>query len=377
MTKRKINDIIESTNDFGKNVKQMRANKTKRQKIVTGFTSAVAFILVFGCGLLIGADAYIESKLNRIEYDDGTQEWSGVDIDDPQYDLDNNGGVPLLPDDFVDPEADDTVPVQKPSDNSGAQNPKPDIENQTDEVINILLIGADTLTGVGRSDTMILMSINKTDKRIVLTSLMRDMWVSIPGHKNNRLNASHSAGGPTLLMETIYANFGIKVDKYVKVDFSSFKKAVDIIGGIDLTVNENNYDYFSRYYSGVSVGSVVHLDGAEALKYSRNRQFKQGDFIRTLHQRDMLTQFAKQLAQKSLQEIDKVLNTVLDYVVTNIPKQELKDYIGDAITYLGYNMDTARLPCAGSFKNADKNGRAVLEVDFDMNILYLKTKIYG
>ena len=354
----------------------MKVKKTPLQKVVTILTSITAFGLIVACCLLLAMDAYIESKLNRIDYDDGTEEWSGVDIDDPQYDLDENDGVPLLPDDFVDPEADDTIPEQKPSDDNQTQNPKPDtdslIQNQTDEVINILLIGADTLTGVGRSDTMILMSINKTDKRIVLTSLMRDMWVSIPGHKENRLNAAHSAGGPTLLMETLYENFGIEVEQYVKVDFSSFKAAVDVIGGIDITVNENNYDYFKT-----SVGTVIHLDGETALKYARNRNFSQGDFIRTLHQRDLLTQFAKQLAQKSLNEIDTVLNTVLDYVRTNIPKEELKNYIGDAITYLGYDMDTARLPCAGSFKNANKNGRAVLEVDFDMNILYLKTKIYG
>jgi len=352
----------------------MKIKKSVRQKVVTVLTTIASLIIISGCVLLLAADAYIDSKLNMISYDDGTEEWSGVDIDDPEYDKDEEEGVPVLPDDFKDPEAGD-IEVLPPLGSDENENSGFDYDD--DDVINILLIGADTLSGVGRSDTMILASINTNDNRIVLTSLMRDMWVSIPGKNNNRLNAAHSAGGPDLLMETIYVNFDIKVDQYVKVDFSSFKKAVDAIGGIDITVNENNYDFFSRNYSHVSIGKVIHLDGEKALKYARDRNYSQGDFIRTLHQRDLLTQFAKQLSQKSLEEIDNVINIVLGYVRTNIPKEELKDYIGDAITYLSYNIETARLPCAGSFKNANKNGRAVLEVDFDMNIHFLKTKIYG
>lgn len=350
----------------------MKIKKTTRQKVVTVLTAIAAFLVVCGCVLLLAFDAYIDSKLNLISYDDGTEDWSGVDIDDPEYDLDE--GVPILPDDFVDPEAGD-IEVLPPLGTD--ENENSGFDYGDDNIINILLIGADTLTGTGRSDTMILVSVNTDDKRIVLTSLMRDMWVSIPDHNNNRLNAAHSAGGPELLMETIYVNFHIKVDKYVKVDFSSFKKAVDAIGGIDITVNENNYDFFSRNYSDVYLGKVIHLDGSKALLYARDRNYSQGDFIRTLHQRDLLTQFAKQLAKKSLEEIDSVINLVLGYVRTNIPKEELKNYIGDALVYLSYDIETARLPCAGSFKNANINGRAVLEVDFDMNIHFIMTKIYG
>ncbi len=350
----------------------MKLKKTTRQRVVTVITTIAAVLLICGCVMLLAVDAYLDSKLDKITYDDGTEDWSGVDIDDPNYDLDE--GVPVLPDDFKDPEGGD-IEVLPPLGSDENQNSGFDYDD--DKVINILLIGADTLNGTGRSDTMILASLNTDDKRVVLTSLMRDMWVAIPDHNNNRINAAHSAGGPELLMETIYVNFDVKVDKYVKVDFSSFKKAVDVVGGIDITVNENNYDFFSRNYSKVSLGKVIHLDGEKALKYARDRNYRQGDFIRTLHQRDLLTQFAKQLSQKSLEEIDSVINLVLGYVRTNIPKEELKDYIANALVYLNYDIDTARLPCAGSFKNADKNGRAVLEVDFDMNIHYLKTKIYG
>ncbi len=353
----------------------LKKRKTLRQKLVTVFAVFMCLILVFACSLLLGADMYLDSKLNYISYDDGTEEWSGADIDAPDYDLDE--GVPLLPDDFQDPEEDDVVLPPANNDDNSNTEVKPDAEKPKDNVINILLIGADTLTGAGRSDTMILLSVNTDDRRVVLTSFMRDSWVSIPGRNQNRLNAAHAAGGPALLMQTLYENFGISVDQYVKVDFSSFKKAVDVIGGIDITVNENNYDYFSKKYSGISLGTVKHLNGEEALLYARDRNYSQGDFIRTLHQRDLLTQFAKQMSSKSLSEIDALLNLVLGYVRTNIPKEELKDYIGESITYLGYDITTARVPCAGSFKNANKNGRAVLEIDIPMNIQYVNTKIYG
>ena len=98
------------------------------------------------------------------------------------------------------------------------------------DVYNILVIGSDIRNKdeMGRSDAMILLSVNQKKKTIYMTSIMRDIYASIPGYGNNRINAAYAFGGADLLMETIKENFGVEVDKYISVDFYSFVDIVDI-----------------------------------------------------------------------------------------------------------------------------------------------------
>ncbi|MBO5870559.1 MAG: LCP family protein, partial [Clostridia bacterium] len=254
------------------------------------------------------------------------------------------------------------------------------------DVINILLIGADTISGqYARSDTMILMSINNIKKRIVFTSFMRDTYVSIPGYYNNRLNAAFAAGGPSLLIKTIKLNFDIEIDHYFMVGISAFEQAVDIIGGFDITVNSVNYNYFKSFkqLQGLTQEQatdgthVIHLNGGTALGYARSRNFYDGDFTRTLHQRDLLTQFASNCKGKSLTQLHGLLKAVLPYVVTNMPKETLKSMVWDVLTYISYDITDARVPCAGSFNFANIGGMEVLTINFPANERYVKAKIYG
>lgn len=254
------------------------------------------------------------------------------------------------------------------------------------DLINILLIGSDSRDkSQGRSDSMIILSINKTKKTLTFTSLMRDLYVSIPGHKDNRINAAYSAGGPALLMKTIAQNFGIQLDYYVRVGFSSFQCAVDALGGIDIKVNSNNYDYFKRFDSIGSLSKeqatdgtrVVHIDGATALSYARNRSFAGSDFTRTLHQRDLLSQLVTNCKGSSLSELHEMLKTVLPYVVTNIPKDMLKMMVFEALDYIGYDVVTARVPCNGAYKNDKIRGMSVLVPDMQKNKKYLYSVIFG
>ena len=401
----------------------------KRILIIIGIILLILSFIAVSAFRIV--DEYIDNALDLVSYDENSEtEWSGVDIDDPSYGLDDNMGVDFS--DFVDPEADtDTDPSYRPetsepdvsvpetsapetSDSGSDKNqddgndyvpPPPEPPYEPDytiieglfdgdnvaeeydkEVINILLIGADTMSGKSaRSDTMILMSINNIKKRIVFTSFMRDTYVSIPGRKNNRLNAAFAAGGPTLLIKTIKQNFDIDIDYYVMVSISSFEQAVDVIGGIDLTVNGDNYNYFKSWngIKGLTEAEAtngthtVHLNGGKALAYARSRNFSNGDFTRTLHQRDLLLQFASQCKQKSLSDLHNLLKSVLPYVQTNIPKDTLKSMIWNVLTYISYDFSDARVPCPGSFNYAKIDGREVLSINFEANIKYLKAKIYG
>ncbi len=426
----------ENTQKPENNIAPKKKKWSVKKKILVTLAIIFGLLLLLIGGAFLAVDIYLDNMLDYISYDNVSDySWNGVDIDDPSYGVDGDMGISW--DEFSDPDAgrdesfdvsdipdisdipDESLPdipdesddndngsgssnTSRPSGGGSTRPPeqfKPDYEiiegifdddfitdAEEKDVVNILLIGADTISGKSaRSDTMILMSINNVKKRIVFTSLMRDTYVTIPGYKNNRLNAAFAAGGPRLLIKTIKQNFDITVDYYFTVSIASFESAVDVIGGIDITVNENNYDYFKNFpeikwlnkNEAMNGTHTVHLNGSKALGYARSRAYSNGDFTRTLHQRDLLTQFVNSCKGASLEELHSLLKSVLPYVVTDMPKETLKSMIWDVLDYVSYTVTDGRVPCPGSFKYANINGREVLSIDFEKNRQYLKAKIYG
>lgn len=375
----------------------------KRKTLITIIAILLVPLLLIG-GIVIALQEHYLGLITYVSDD----EWSGVDIDASGYGVDEDDMGLDMSGGFVDPEGNGGNGNGNGGSGNGSGNyvppPSPDGDpnyeildglfeanfNVTDkyekEVINILLIGADT-TGDNRarSDTMILMSINTIKKRVVLTSFMRDSYLSIPGYKDNRLNAAHSAGGPKLLMKTIEHNFDIKIDYYVRVGFESFKKAVNAIGGIDIQVNKDNYDHFKNrgMLKGLTKAQAtdgthtIHLSGTDALDYARNRSFPAADFTRTLHQRDLLTQVFNSMKDSSLAEIHEVLEAVLPYVATDMPKDVLRSLVWSALEYISYDISNARMPCADSFRLTRIRGMSVVDINEEANAKYLKAVIYG
>ena len=160
-------------------------------------------------------------------------------------------------------------------------------------VTNILLIGNDSRENGedGRSDAMILLSISNKTKKIYMTSLLRDMYVEIPGYKDNRLNAAYSYGGAELLMETIEQNFDIHISRYV-------------------------LDYFDDLSGG-----MVHLNGPQALAYCRNRYIGT-DFGRTERQRKVLTEVIHKLPKGVLTNPKGLIDGLMQNLTTNLTQTE-------------------------------------------------------
>ena len=115
--------------------------------------------------------------------------------------------------------------------------------DKVNELQHILLLGIDARPGqtTGRSDTMIILTVDTNNQKIKLMSLMRDIIVAIPGRENNRLNSAYYFGGPDLLLQTIENNFGIHIEHYVGVNFSLLADLIDQIGGLTLTVESEYY----------------------------------------------------------------------------------------------------------------------------------------
>lgn len=186
-------------------------------------------------------------------------------------------------------------------------------------VINILLVGSDhgAIKGDhGRSDSIMIATVNFKTKELKLTSLMRDMYVEIPGHGHNKLNAAYAFGGVELLYQTIAKNFGIKIDKYCVVDFSTFEKVINKVGGVEISLEEkeakylNTTNYISKKkYRNVKVGKQT-LNGNQALGYARvryvvSKKYGDGDFGRTGRQRAVLQAALNKVLQQSHFLFDK------------------------------------------------------------------------
>lgn len=264
---------------------------------------------------------------------------------------------------------------------------------QEEGVVNILLIGNDSRSDGedGRSDAMILLSVSKKTEKIYMTSLLRDMYVEIPGYKGNRLNAAYAYGGAELLMDTIEHNFDITVNRYVLVNFEAFANVVDAVGGIELELSSQEVEYVNAYlweynvltnrpegtdYMDTSVSGLVHLNGAQALSYTRNR-YLGTDFGRTERQRKVLAQIIQKLPKAMVTNPKELINGLTTNLTTNLTQQECVQLCFWAAGALSYDMEQNSIPLEGTYTNATIRDMSVLEVDFETNKEFIRKNIYG
>ncbi len=277
--------------------------------------------------------------------------------------------------------------------NYAAVDSMTDLPMSEDGVVNILLIGNDSRKNEddGRSDAMILLSVSSKTRKIYMTSLLRDIYVEIPGHDNNRLNAAYSFGGAELLMETVEKNFDIPVHRYVQVNFEAFVGMVDSVGGVDLELTEKEIEYVNGYLveynmltdrpqgtdnMDTGASGMVHLNGPQALAYCRNR-YLGTDFGRTERQRKVLTEVIKKIPGALLTNGSGLIDALMPNLTTNLTKNEcfrLSLMAGKGLTY---DIAADSIPQPGTYRDATIRKMSVLEVDFEANRRYLKEKLYG
>lgn len=257
-------------------------------------------------------------------------------------------------------------------------------------VFNILLIGTDARTKGenSRSDAMILVSINKKNKTIIATSLLRDIYLQIPGKNNNRLNAACAFGGPELLMDTIEQNFKVAVDRYVSVDFYVFMDIVDAVGGVTVNVTKEEIPIINDYIAelnrlqGEENGvdyltspGELKLNGKQALGYARNRYIGT-DFERTARQRRVLEQAFDKVKKLNLLELNKLLNQLLPEITTDLSEGDIFSLILSLPKYTGYEVNQWSIPVDNSYQFMRIRGMEVITLDFNRNIEALRAKIY-
>lgn len=237
------------------------------------------------------------------------------------------------------------------------------VENKV--ISNILLIGVETFEGAENTDTMIIASLDSKNNVIKLTSLMRDLYVEIPGYRNNKLNSVYARKGISLLYDTIEQDFGIKMDGYVLVNFDNFEQIVDYLGGVDieLTATEAQYLRNTNYISDPRYRNVVegvqHMNGNQVLGYCRIRKVstktENSDFGRTQRQRIVLQKMFEKLRKKNVIQLGLIMNNILSNIdiKTDISKTDYNHYLQQAV-YLEKNaIQTLRIPEDG-FYNSER-----------------------
>ncbi len=238
-------------------------------------------------------------------------------------------------------------------------------------IVNILLIGQDRREGeeTARSDSMILCTYHRKTGNVTMTSFLRDLYVPIPGHHNNRINAAYSEGGAALLDRTLRENFDLHIDGNIEVDFSQFSQIIDLLGGVQLELREDEAAEINKETgSGLSAGVQV-LNGEQALTYARIRKLDaDGDFSRTSRQRKLMNALLgsyRNIKWKDLlpliDELLPLISTDMNYGRLVLLAMEILPKLSDA------QITSQRIPADGTFTDEKIDGMAVLSADLEAN----------
>lgn len=261
-------------------------------------------------------------------------------------------------------------------------------------VTNVLIIGTDgrTESDRGRSDSMILISLNSKTNEMIMTSFLRDCYVEIRGHGKDKLNASYAYGGPELLMDTIESNFNIKIDDYLSINFSTFASVIDSAGGVKISLSDEEAEAVNvilmsevnelmgddRNSDLLSGGGNILLNGKQALSYSRIRSVGKWDLERTSRQRKVITALIKKARSEGVSFVGRLTKKALPYITTNMDKKELYLLSLRVPLLLNYDIAQLQIPTDGTFTNVSGTPSGdVLETDFESNKKIIADKIFA
>ncbi|MBP3568850.1 MAG: LCP family protein [Lachnospiraceae bacterium] len=245
--------------------------------------------------------------------------------------------------------------------------PKPPVTIMDDEdVINVLLLGEENIYGAkrGRTDAILLVSIDLNGGPLKIVSFQRDLYVSIKGYEDDRLNASYAYGGASLIMDTIEKNFGVDIDSYVKVNFEGFENIIDQLGGLEisLTAKESEYLNTTKYISKPSqrntVAGTQTMTGSQVLGYCRVRYVPTAEGLRddrgrNYRHRVVLQAIFNKFKEKSFSELVTIMGQCFSYVSAPADLEDLAvDCLSAVIENRMFEIDTMQVPQSGKFTNA-------------------------
>lgn len=213
-----------------------------------------------------------------------------------------------------------------------------------EEIINIALFGIDSEDGVaGRSDAIMVATIDPIHNKLKLTSIMRDSYVNIPDIGMDKINHAYAFGGPQLAIKTINENFGLDITDYMSVNFTSLPVIIDILGGVEINITDEEVPHIP----GVNSAGTYTLNGDQALSYSRIRYASGGDYVRTERQRTVLNALFNKASTLSVTALPGLLNEVLPHVQTSMNTSDILSLGTKALGVVSNGLSQDRFPRDG------------------------------
>lgn len=224
-------------------------------------------------------------------------------------------------------------------------------ENDFKNVKNFVLFGIDTQSSgdgqddpefIGRTDTIMIVSINQKYKSIKLISIPRDTYAEIEGYSKTKINHAFAFGGAQLAIKTINQNFDLNITEYATVDFARLVHIINYMGGIDVYITSAERDYINKRsseiyditgndYKYLSSYGNVHLDGEQAVMHSRNRSVGDGDFERARRQRMVIEAMFSKISSMDAGEIYNFIDVLFKEITTNINILDYMGLLGDIV----------------------------------------------
>lgn len=222
-------------------------------------------------------------------------------------------------------------------------------KDEFNDIVNVALFGSDSRDmsndEAGRSDSIMIASINPTKKNIKLISIPRDTYVNVPGYGKAKINHAYAYGSEQLSIKTINSNFGLNIDKYITVNFEGLINIINEVGGIELTITKDEMNVLNDYlkesykisgktYTPMNKYGKVTLNGEQALAHSRNR-YVGNDFTRANRQRDVLMALFTKISTMDKTKILSLMDSFLEEVKTNMNITSYMGLITSVISNIG------------------------------------------
>ncbi|MDM0500701.1 LCP family protein [Clostridium perfringens] len=238
---------------------------------------------------------------------------------------------------------------------------------------NIALFGIDAPKGkVGRSDAIMIITLDEEHKVMKLTSIMRDSYVDIPGHGDDKINHAYAFGGPELAMKALNENFNVNVEDFMAVNFTSLPEIIDKLGGVKINIIPEEI----HHIPGITSPGEQVLNGEQALAYSRIRYATGGDYKRTERQRVVLEAVFEKLKSTPTKEYPSLIDNFLSYIETNMSSMDMIKLATDVAPLVKGNLETSRFPLDGYFDGKMINGVWYLVYDRQATLNQIQEYIY-
>ena len=268
--------------------------------------------------------------------------------------------VSIVPEDKVDPTVKNVQIAQ--------EDPK------DEDVFNVLLVGTDSRdpnSDMGRSDSMMLVSFNKSKNKSTVVSFLRDSLVDIDGYGKSRLGPTYADGGLGLTINTINKTYDLDIQNYITIDFENLVSIIDEIGGVKVFITEEEAEYYRQNGMPDIQSGDMTLTGSQALAHARNRTLG-SDFERTRRQRSVMYGIYRQImAEKDASAILPLINYCMNHVKTNMSVTEIYDLAKQVLAIDNLRMQQASMPTEGAYQPVTYEGMDVLEIDIEANKKYL------